>query len=771
MISHYLKIAWRNLLKYKTQSIISVLGLTIGFTAFAFTMSWIRYERGYDKHITNADRVYRVLIKDSTDVGGVGQYSPNAMAEYLKGLYPEIEASTGIFMYKDDFKVNNNIILSNCNYLVADTSFYQIFYPITRIDYPQVIDKTYHILTESTANELGLTYSDIGKSIDSLNINLLSIVPDQPKQSNVYFDIAYLDKANPDFDNVWGYYAKHTYILVNKGSDITNLKNKLNDLTVKIPLDEINSIDILLPSKLVALRELRTTHPNDEVSIKFQHLRLFAIAAFLVIFCAFFNYLMLFINKIKLRSRGLALQKINGASTNQLLLMLFCEFLILLISALLIGMVLTEIFFPYFQKFSLIEAPKSFFVFDALLFGLFILILSIITAYFPIKLFMQRSIKENLLPEKQRNSGIKDRFTLITIALQLIISILLVFSTTIFIYQYNYLNSNYIGFNRLNINSIFTEPNYLPLDEIKKISGVVDIIQYGGDFLPKSNIRRVSEEGKVLFRFDIFGPEFVDFFDIKIVEGRNIHEGEKNAYLINQTAHRLLASQDSVNTLKVNDIPVVGVIQDMYIDSPLLPVLPSIYGIHEPSPWDQEFLQVSTKAYVYKYIEGQRFKTDNEIRRFITEEVGNSSARIINMEDNFNDYTKSERYLKFLLTTMTGVAILIAMFGIYSIVTLACNRRRKEIAIRKVNGAKTKEIFTLFFKQYFWITIVASAISFPIGVYIMQRWLEQYTRRVTMEWWLFVVVFILVLFIVMSSMIFRVIKAARENPAEVVKSE
>lgn len=300
---------------------------------------------------------------------------------------------------------------------------------------------------------------------------------------------------------------------------------------------------------------------------------------------------------------------------------------------------------------------------------------------------------------------------------------------------------------------------------------MVDIIQYGGDFLPKSNIRRVSEEGKVLFRFDIFGPEFVDFFDIKIVEGRNIHEGEKNAYLINQTAHRLLASQDSVNTLKVNDIPVVGVIQDMYIDSPLLPVLPSIYGIHEPSPWDQEFLQVSTKAYVYKYIEGQRFKTDNEIRRFITEEVGNSSARIINMEDNFNDYTKSERYLKFLLTTMTGVAILIAMFGIYSIVTLACNRRRKEIAIRKVNGAKTKEIFTLFFKQYFWITIVASAISFPIGVYIMQRWLEQYTRRVTMEWWLFVGVFILVLFIVMSSMIFRVIKAARENPAEVVKSE
>ena len=104
-------------------------------------------------------------------------------------------------------------------------------------------------------------------------------------------------------------------------------------------------------------------------------------------------------------------------------------------------------------------------------------------------------------------------------------------------------------------------------------------------------------------------------------------------------------------------------------------------------------------------------------------------------------------------------------------VTLACNRRRKEIAIRKVNGATVKEIFMLFFKQYLWITIAASAVAFPIGVYVMQRWIEQYTRRVSMEWWIFAAVFAFVLIIVMASMIFRVTKAARENPAEVVKSE
>jgi ABC-type antimicrobial peptide transport system permease subunit len=120
---------------------------------------------------------------------------------------------------------------------------------------------------------------------------------------------------------------------------------------------------------------------------------------------------------------------------------------------------------------------------------------------------------------------------------------------------------------------------------------------------------------------------------------------------------------------------------------------------------------------------------------------------------------------------MTAVAILIAVFGIYSMITLACNQRRKEMAIRKVNGAKAKEILALFFRQYFAVTVAACAVAFPVGVHVMQRWLEQYTRRVSMEWWLFAGVFVLVVAIVFISMAFRVWKAASENPAEVVKAE
>ena len=124
-----------------------------------------------------------------------------------------------------------------------------------------------------------------------------------------------------------------------------------------------------------------------------------------------------------------------------------------------------------------------------------------------------------------------------------------------------------------------------------------------------------------------------------------------------------------------------------------------------------------------------------------------------------------------LISIITAVAIWIAVFGIYSMITLSCTQRRKEIAIRKVNGAKAKEVFLLFFREYFIVTLLSSIAVFPIGVYIMQRWLEQYIRRVTMEWWLFVGIFVLITLIVFVSICFRVNRATKENPSEVVKAD
>ena len=776
MIGHYFKIAWRNLLKYRTQSIISIVGLSIGFTAFVFTLSWIRHENGYDKHNPDAERIYRVFLKDSTQIGGVQKQAPKILAPYLKEHYPEIEAATSIYPYKSDLNLNEKAFVKNIHFLKSDTSFFHVFYPELNINYPAIIPPDCRILTQNTANKLGLKAEQTGQKIDSLEMYLLAIVPDQPLHSNVPFDMIMFSQPD-EYRDLFLHYERYIYIRIKKGVDLSLLAEKLGKMTMVNQIVENVTQTTEYSCKLIPLRELRTVHPDSEVPIRYQQLRLFAGVSLLVILCAFFNYLMLFIHKIRIRQRELVLHKVNGAGDFQLLILFFCEFITLLMIALAIGLSLTELLYPHFIRFSMLDVPQSFFWREALLYGVALLVLSVLFALIPLRYIVRRSIRENILPETYAGRG-KERFSRVTITLQLIISSMLIITTTLFFYQYNYLNSDDIGFDRFNINYIYSRPSYIPIDEIRKIQGVEDVIRYGGDFLPKGitrgravDISPGSDRSQMfnLHEFNIHGPEFVEFFDIEMLEGRNIFEGEKEACLINKTASLLLNSLDSSAVKRILNLPVVGVIADMYIDSPLIPVFPSIYMIPTPSQW--EYDSEDSKHYVYRYAEGQREATEKEIKRLATEELGVQYIHISNMEETYAEYTKSERYLLILLSVMTGVAILIAVFGAYSIITLACRRRRKEIAIRKVNGATVREIMQLFLREYLLITLVACMVSFPAGVLVMQRWLEQYTRRVSMEWWLFAALLLLMVLLVLSSVLFQVVRAARENPSEVVKSE
>ena len=117
------------------------------------------------------------------------------------------------------------------------------------------------------------------------------------------------------------------------------------------------------------------------------------------------------------------------------------------------------------------------------------------------------------------------------------------------------------------------------------------------------------------------------------------------------------------------------------------------------------------------------------------------------------------------------VCILISIFGIYSLVTLTCEQRRKEIAIRKVNGATIKDIFSMFFKEYLLLLGIASLIAFPTSYAIMKQWLETYNRQTEIGWIPFIGIFLVIAMVVILSISWRVWKAANENPADVVKSE
>ncbi len=783
MFQHYLKIAWRNLRKYKTQTVVSVLGLAIGFTAFAFTMSWIRYEMSYDSFNPEADKIYRIEeVKRSLQPGK--RVTPYALNIYIRKNFPEVAAvsytsSHQVVLPKDTPQTTKDRFHQYCRFTVStDTAFFSVFYPDTRVTFPHPLPLDAVILSRSVADKWDVTPQKLGQKHDSLGITPIAIVDDKPLSSNVPFEK--INVYNPDElfnpEVLWEHYSGYTYVRLHKGSTIHRLEQALDSLHVETQFGES-----VRSYRVYPLRKVHYLVPNSQANIKFEALKQFSIISLLVIIAALTNYIMLFISRVKMRWREFALNKVSGASDREILLLLFHEFLITLLGAIFVGGLLTEWLFPVFSRFSMIVASKSYFLVSVFWYSLIIIIVSTLITFGMIRGFVSRSIRENITPETKSRRRLSMNFTHVAIFVQLAIGVLLIFCTVVAFNQYHLIDQR-VGYNRNGL-MVFEMYEQMPgekivVSEFKRVPGVDDFMVNSAGFFLAERIREtplveVIDEDQRVETYRLVArsvsANFRDFLRIPLLEGRDMLPSEHSAYFINETGNRELGGNAIGKMIRNNSI--IGIIPDLQVSSALNEIEPTLYRLsrHDNEQKVRDITFRCENDSIKKRVNDWFAKT------FPTTQyqpgVGLSRYGSTDIDAQFKEFTKSERNLLMLVGIMTGVSILIAVFGIYSMITLACNQRRKEMAIRKVNGAKAKEILALFFRQYFAVTVVACAIAFPVGVHVMQRWLEQYTRRVSMEWWLFAGVFVLVTAIVFISMAFRVWKAANENPAEVVKSE
>ncbi|HHU26153.1 MAG TPA: FtsX-like permease family protein [Bacteroidales bacterium] len=774
MFQHYLKIAWRNLRKYKTQTVVCILGLAIGFTAFAFTLSWIRYEMSYDSFNPEADRIYR--LEQPYAFRG----TPYALSAYLRDNFPEVAAASNTtssqYVFSEGAQLNTlDRFHRDCRFKVStDTAFFSVFYPDTKVTFPHPLPERAAILSRSVADKWDVTPRNFGQQLDSLKITPIAIVDDKPLPSNVPFGMidVYIPDERFSPDQLWGFYSGFTYIRLHKGSTIDRLERELDSLRVVI-----GSSEQVRSYKVYPLRKVHYLAPNSQANIKFEALKQFSVISLLVIIAALVNYIMLFVSRVKVRWREFALNKVSGASDKEILLLLFHEFMFTLLAAIFVGGLLTELLFPAFSRFSMIVAPKSYFLVSVFWYSLIIIVVSTLVTFGLIRGFVRRSIRENITPETKSRRGFRLNFTHVAIFVQLAIGVLLIFCTAVAFTQYHLIDQR-VGYNRngLMVYEAFKEK--IPVSELKKIPGVGDfIVNSAGFFLEgitssKSPVEVIDENQRTetheLATCSV-SADFRDFLQIPLLEGRDMLPSECSVYFINETGNRELGGKAIGKT--IHGSPIIGLIPDLQVSSALDEIEPTLYRLshHDNEQLVGDITFRCENDSINNRVDNWFSKRYPVTRTSYGAYVPGYAS--IDIDAQFKAFTKSERHLLILVSTMTGVAILIAVFGIYSMITLACNQRRKEMAIRKVNGAKAKEILALFFRQYFAVTVAACAVAFPVGMHVMQRWLEQYTRRVSMEWWLFAGVFVLVVIIVFISMAFRVWKAASENPAEVVKAE
>lgn len=773
MIQHNLKVAFRNLLKYKVQMGISIIGLSAGFVCLSLSLLWIRYETSYDSFHEEADLIYLTSGSKHQEPGRFDYFSDNLLYHYLVKSCPEVKAASRVIPVNTEFtKVRYKENELQTSEIGVDSNFISMFnITVLEGNIPLHLSKNQMVITDKLAKQIFGKESPLGKELtfpqrNNLKKTIVAVVKSWEEPSLISFDI--LNLESEERDNVLGY----TLFRVYPNSDIEKMKRRLEKATVILH----DGYELSVSTSIAPLAKLRSLYPKEDLNVKMDHIRMFALIGALVVICGLCNYFATLITRIRMRKREFALRKVNGASNMSLLTMILSELFLLLGISLGVGTMSIEMILPAFKQLSQINESTSFFYGEILLYMLLLIGITVIIAVVLVHYINKRTLSESI--SRKSDIHFSGWFYKGSLLFQLFISIGFIFCTLVIMKQLDYiLNTKELGLDRHNVGVIWDRNDFEDiwsniLDQMPDVIDHIDnyetpIPKAGGWFGSISDWDGKSvDEQPIDVEAIIISQEYIDFFGIKILKGEMLVNRNGTDVIINETATKAFGWQDPIGkkfTYNSSVMTVKGVIRDIYRNSPLHPVMPTFFYL--------DMLEPRHMHYIFRVKEGSWNKVYQTLMDEAKKANPNGELDVLNMNEVYNSYMKSEWNLVKLLSVVSLICIVIAVFGIFSLVTLSCQQRRKEMAIRKVNGASIGVILNMFFKEYMLLLFIASCASFSSGYIIMRHWLEGYMKQTSIDWWLYVVVFLVMALIIFLTIIWRVWKAARQNPAEVIKSE
>lgn len=767
MLIHYLKIAFRNLRKYKLQSIISITGLAVGFVCFTLSMLWIRYETGYDSFHKEADLIYRVRTKDPNMANGLSSVTPYPLANYLKNTFPEIKAACTLNNWEQEITIDGKNVKAAV--LLTDSAFFDTFSVSILSGNKSILQPGSNgfAITDKASRKWFGQENPVGKKVgvDS-PVSIEAVTSSWSSHSNIPFDI--IKSIIPDND--FGTASYQTYIRLQKGTDVKALLEKLSKHQSNIQYMHTDKL-VLTP-----ITSIRYTSPDAVYKVKFSHVILFAVAGGLVILCSLFNFLTLFISRIRIRGKELALRKVSGAGNSSFLFLLCTEVILTLLLAILMGILLMEWIQPRFMELAGMQNKENGIFGDVLLFSAIVTTGAFLVSILPVHYFRRKTLLATI--QGKSGSHSKNLFRKGSILLQLIISIGLMFCTCVLFKQIYFLSNSDLGLARKNVALLNFSQNIdisVLKQEIKKLPGIREVLDVRACLFPQSTWRSqqvtrwedmpagaepVQVEGIT------GGPEFIGFYNFTFIKGRGYtpEDDPNRCIVVNETLCKRFGWHDPIGKkYDVDEKIVIGVIKDYYNQSPVIP--PHPVAIFFSEGYQRK------EAIVYKYLDNQKENSQQQIQALFKEKFPEAYGHITYSDEKYAEYIQSEKYLLLLMGFISAVCLVVCAFGVYSLASLTTEEKRKSIAIRKVNGASTGRILNLFFLENLLLLCIASAVAFPAGYIIMKPFLESYATQTDINVWIFLSIFLVNGLIMTGSIFSRVWKAANENPAEVVKSE
>ncbi len=784
MIKNYLKIALRNLLKNKAHAFINIAGLSVGLACSLLIMLWVQSERSVDGFHVNGSRLYQVYERGTNDGKIEANYlTQGPLANELKKQIPEVQYATGLEQnFPRTFEANNKVLKLDGTY--ADVDFFKMFtYPLLQGNSKVALDMPDGIAISRKMAEIffGSPEKAIGKTIryeNKDNLIVSAVFENVPTNSSQQFDFLRSWKSfvvENAWASGWDSTSPATFIQLRADADVAKVGSKIKDI-IRLHRPEANTQLLLQP---YTDKYLHSNFKNGQIDGgRIAYVRLYSIVAIFILLIACINFMNLATARSVKRAKEVGVRKVIGAIRSALMGQFICEAMLLTFISMLFALMLVLAVLPFFnnlvgrQLFIPIQQPGFWTALLALL-----LLTGFIAGSYPAFFLSSLNPIRVLKGSLTFTSGAKF-FRKGLVVFQFSLAVVLIVGTIMMYRQMQYIHTKNIGYNRNNLVYIPLEgelvKNYSVFkNDASKIPGIQFISKMKESPTvithSKGDIRWEGEDPglNTSIADATVGYDFVKTLQLQLKEGRDFSKeyADSASFLVNESAAKKMGYDKPLGkSIWWGDTKgkIVGVLKDFHFNSMHQAIEPMVIRFAENQKWGNIIIRIE---------EGKTQSAIAGLEKICKQLNPDFTFNYQFSDEEYTKLYKSEELAGNLANYFAFLAVFISCLGLLGLAMFVAEQRNKEIGIRKVLGANATSLFALLSAEFLWLIGIAFLIATPIAWVAINSWLQGFVYRVPVQWWIFVISGVLIIFIAMVTISSQVIKAALTNPVKSLRSE
>ncbi|HUX94218.1 MAG TPA: ABC transporter permease [Bacteroidales bacterium] len=805
MFNNLLKHSIRSFKRQRAYIIINLLGLSIGITCSLLIAIFVINEASFDNFNVKKDRIYRAVLNGK--IGGqeiTTNSSPGVMGPTIVKEFPEIEDFLRMSGRGPTVIEYNNLTFTEEHMIGVDSSFFNFFsIPVLKGDPENLLNAPHKaVLSESTAIKIFGNENPIDKSIkigtDSIRYTITGVMGDIPGNSHFEANILTSFMTDPRANGtIWLNNNLSTYLLLKPNTSYKTVDEKFPGLLIKYvgpELQQYMGVSIEDFEKQgnkyrFYLQNLKEIHLDTSVQGEFKapsdpkYLVIFGSIAILIVLIAAINFMNLSTAQASKRAKEVGIKKIAGSTRGMLISQFLSESFILSFIALLFALLVVRVTLPYFNNLLgtslVLNLFKPWYTIPVLL--LFSVFVGFLAGSYP-AFFLSSFSPYEVLKGSVKNSMKNGNLRKVLVVFQFGISILLIIGTMIMYNQIHYMVNKDMGFNKeqlLVINRAGALGSRIKAfkTSVKQIPGVINISSSTAIPGRTNNTNGYRIEGRkdeaVIMATAWVDYSYLDTYGMTLASGRFFDESytsDKQACLVNEAAIKNFGITDVQNTRfaepgdsgRMDYLPIIGVVKNFNFQSLREPIEPYILKFNEGLYF----------GYITVKISAQNLNnTINQIENTWKEFMANDPLQYYFLDEDFENMYIQEKQNAQMAVIFSILAIVIAALGLFGLTSFTVEQRTKEIGVRKAMGSSIAGIYYQISKEVIVLVTVSALISWPLIYYIAGKWLENFYYRINLGMFSFIAGLSIALGIALLTISYRVVQAARVNPAQSLKYE